>query len=79
LLRLSFESAKKKGQVLEEAERYFKEIGLVTREKGDCCIHMEGGGGYVRVEIAENDKTEITLETREWDYQVRQFAQLYDK
>jgi len=79
LLRLSFESSKKKDHVLEDAERHFKEIGLVTREKGDCCIHMEGGGGYVRVDITENDKIEVTLETREWDYQVRQFVQLYGK
>jgi len=79
LLKLSFKSSKRKEQVLEDAERYFKEIGLVTREKGDCCIHMEGGGGYVRVGIVENDKMEVTLETREWDYQVRQFVQLYGK
>lgn len=74
MLKLSFKT-KKGREILDDVERFFVDKGLRTTEKGDCCIHMEGGGGYVRVDLVENGETEVTLESREWDYQVKQFAE----
>jgi len=74
LLRLSFKTSKRREEIVNEAESFFNERGLVTKEKGDCCVHMEGGGGYVRLDVVDNGEREVTLETREWEYQVKQFA-----
>jgi len=74
LLRLSFKTSKRREEIVNEAESFFNERGFVTKEKGDCCVHMEGGGGYVRVDVVDNGEREVTLETREWEYQVKQFA-----
>jgi hypothetical protein len=79
MLKISFRTSKKREQIVNEAEKFFKEKGLITKEKGDCCLQMEGGGGYVRLDIAENDKNEVTLETREWEYQVKQFIEQHGK
>jgi hypothetical protein len=79
MLKISFKTSKKREQIVNEAEKFFKEKGLITKEKGDCCPQMEGGGGYVRLDIAENDKNEVTLETREWEYQVKQFIEQHGK
>ena len=36
---------------------------------------MKGGEGYVGIDITENDHREVTLETKEWEYQAKQFAE----
>ncbi len=42
--------------------------------RSHCCITFEGGGGHVSVTASqEGDKTELVLETREWDYHVKTF------
>ena len=33
---------------------------------------MEDKGEHVRIHLVENDKMEVTVQTREWNYQVRQ-------
>jgi hypothetical protein len=49
-------------------------VGLDVTEEGDCCAHFVGGGGHVRVTVAAGDRrTVVELETREWDYDVKQF------
>jgi len=58
------------------AKAHFGEggLGLDAAEQGPCCVHFEGGGGYVSVMAGEGEsKTTVDLETREWDYHVRQF------
>lgn len=48
--------------------------GLDVKEEGPCCAHFEGGGGHVSLDIREGETgSEIDLETREWDYQVKEF------
>ena len=49
--------------------------GLDVTEQSRCCARFEGGGGHVFVTVSEGAKTKVDLETREWDYQVRQFMQ----
>ena len=62
--------------VIEEAKGYFGEEGLglnVTVENA-CCLTLEGGGGHVSVTASAGErKTEVELETREWDYHVKKF------
>jgi hypothetical protein len=49
-------------------------LGLEEKEKNPCCITFEGGGGYVAIDIADEKKrTNVDVETREWEYQVKQF------
>ena len=63
-------------QVLDRASEYFGEggLGLVVKSRDDCCISLEGGGGHVTVTVTGGDKTSVDVETREWDYQVKQFV-----
>ena len=63
-------------QAMEKAVAYFGPggVGLEVTEQGDCCASFVGGGGHVRVTVAAGDpRTTVALETREWDYDVRQF------
>jgi hypothetical protein len=49
-------------------------MGLDTTGDNPCCITFEGGGGFVSVAASTGEKkTAVELETREWDYQVKQF------
>jgi hypothetical protein len=37
-------------------------------------VTFVGGGGHIRITATtQEDKTALELETREWDYDVRQF------
>jgi len=61
---------------IERARAFFGEggLGLESNERGPCCLTFEGGGGHVTVTAsAEEKKTTIELETREWDYHVKRF------
>ena len=63
-------------QVIERAKDYFGEDGLGLELSGEnpCCVTLEGGGGHVSVTASEGEnKTEVELETREWDYHVKKF------
>jgi len=46
---------------------------LEQTEHNACCVRFEGGGGHVLVSVSSGDKTRVDLETREWDYDVKQF------
>ena len=63
--------------VLQRAEEFFGAggLGLQVIERNECCRSFQGSGGHVTVTAArcEPDKTEVDLETREWDYQVKEF------
>ena len=64
-------------KAIEKAEAFFGAGGLgleATEEGAPCCVLFSGGGGYVRVTAhVEGEATFVDLETREWDYQVKQF------
>jgi hypothetical protein len=62
-------------KVIEKAIATFGEggLGLEVTEQAHCCARFEGGGGHIFVTASEGDKTKVDLETREWDYQVKQF------
>jgi hypothetical protein len=49
-------------------------VGLEVIDEHDTCVTLQGGGGHVSVlACAGEKKTTLDLETREWDYAVRQF------
>lgn len=52
-------------------------LGLKVTERTECCGSFEGGGGHVTVSAArcEPDRTDVDLETREWDYHVKKFME----
>jgi hypothetical protein len=63
-------------QVIELAIAYFGEggLGLSAEYLGPCCAYFQNGEGFVRVEARKGQgRTKVDLETRDWDYDVRQF------
>lgn len=62
---------------ITRAVAYFAEdaVKLEVTEQGACWARFVGGGGFVRVATVTGDSaTMVSLETREWDAYVRQFA-----
>ncbi len=74
-MRYSAETKLKASEVLDKAAQYFGEggLGLELASRDDCCVSLVGGGGHVTVTVAEGEKTTVELETREWDYHVKEF------
>jgi hypothetical protein len=66
-------------EVLRRAEAFFGPdgLGLKVVERSECCVSFEGSGGHVTISAARcrPKKTEVDLETREWDYQVKRFME----
>ena len=62
-------------EVMNKAIEFFgkKGQGLKITEQTDQRVCFEGGGGHVTVVACETEETEIEIETREWDYQVKKF------
>jgi hypothetical protein len=76
MARYSVETKMSPEEAIRFAVVYFGEggLGLKVADEEACCARFEGGGGHVLVTSVEGGKkTEVTLETREWDYHVRQF------
>jgi hypothetical protein len=76
MARYGKESKLSPDKVLEKAREFFGPggLGLEVKEEGEGCATFEGGGGHVFVSACEKGKgSEVDLETREWDYQVKQF------
>jgi hypothetical protein len=65
-------------EVLDRATEFFGPdgLGLELGSRTDAAVSFVGGGGHVAITVCPTDSgTELDLETREWDYQVRQFMQ----
>ena len=65
-------------EVIERAKAFFGAgtLGLDITDDSPCCANFVGGGGHVWVTASEEEKrTTVELETREWDYQVKEFMQ----
>ena len=77
MLKLNVKTKRKPEEVVKEALGFFGPdgYGLKITEQSDSCASFEGGGGAVTVFACNEDKgTSVDLETREWDYQVKEFA-----
>ena len=63
-------------EVIDRASKFFgkKGEGLEEKERNRCCISFEGAGGYVSISINEEEKKRmVDVETREFEYQAKQF------
>ncbi|MGD2097381.1 MAG: hypothetical protein PVG35_07350 [Desulfobacterales bacterium] len=78
MIRLSKHTQLDPDQIIVKAENFFGEKGegLVAKESTPCCIMFVGSGGFVTVSVVDEQKTRtVDIETREFDYQVKEFLQ----
>ena len=78
MLRISKKTRLQREEIIDRASKFFGNggEGLEEKEKNICCISFEGGGGYVSVLIADEDKRRmVDVETREHEYQVKRFLE----
>ena len=79
MLRISKKTKLHREKIIDRASKFFGSggEGLDEKEKNFCCISFEGGGGYVSVLIADEEKRRmVDVETREHEYQVKRFLEL---
>jgi hypothetical protein len=77
MLKLNVRTKSKPEEVAKKALEFFGPggYGLKVTEQSDTCVYFEGGGGGVEVTVCTDEKgTSVDLETREWEYQVKEFA-----
>lgn len=80
LLRMGKETSETPQEVLNKAIAYFGEngVGLKLVEQSPNTVQFTGGGGHVQVMVsptADGHKTEIDIQTRDWEYDVKRFLQ----
>jgi hypothetical protein len=76
MLRMGKKTNYEPQEVLQKAVDFFKtKGGLKLEQQSPTMVYLVGGGGHVQVTIEPNtdDKTEVDIQTREWDYDVKQF------
>ena len=64
-------------EIIKRTKAYFGKggLGLNLVEESPGCLNFSGSGGFVNVLIcSEEETTSIELQSREWDYQVKEFA-----
>ncbi len=77
MLKLNVRTKRKPDEVLKKAAGFFGPggYGLKVTEQSDTCVSFEGGGGGVQVTTCTDAKeTSVDLESREWEYQTKEFA-----
>ncbi len=77
MLKLNVRTKSKPEVVVKKALEFFGQggFGLKVIEQSDTCAYLEGGGGRIDITACADDKgTSVDLETREWEYQVKEFA-----
>jgi hypothetical protein len=65
-------------EALQRAIEHFgaQGVGLQLVDQNEVGVSFTGGGGHVSIAAcADNNHTTLEVETREWDYAVRQFMQ----
>jgi hypothetical protein len=53
-------------------------LGLEMTERAECCVRLEGGGGYVFVQADEGEKGKgslVEVDGREWEYHIKRFLE----
>jgi hypothetical protein len=78
MIRMGKESKLAPSEVIEKAVEFFGPSGVGMRilEQGDCFVRFDGAGGYVFAQAAafdDRDGSDVTIEGREWEHQIRQF------
>ena len=65
-------------EAIKKAIKFFgpQGYGLTVKEESSQYVEFEGGGGGVAVNASADPKgSRVELESREWDYQVKEFLQ----
>jgi hypothetical protein len=63
-------------KIIERVKNYFNgKYGLeVVEETPNCCVEFANNLGFVNAQVTDNgDYREVTLTTREWEYQIQEF------
>lgn len=61
-------------KVIDQAIEFFGKAGLTLKQQTASAVSFEGGGGHVAITADPKGKgSDVDLETREWDYQVKEF------
>ena len=79
MLKLNVTTKKKPEEIINKALVYFGPSGykLELVEQNDTHVSFEGGGGGVELDVLPYDgKTSVDLTTREWEYQIEEFARI---
>jgi hypothetical protein len=79
MLKLHVDSTMSPEEVLKKAVGFFGPGGnnMEMKEQKDGCAYFEGGGGGVEVcTCPESSGSSVDIETREWEYQVKEFARM---
>jgi len=76
LIHISKRTQHKPEEIMKEAVEYFtKKVGLKLTDLSACCAYFEGGGGHVKVSLVTNNGANIEIESREWEYQAKEFLE----
>ena len=77
MIRMGKESNRTPSEVIERAIDFFgpSGLGMNVQEQSDCCARFEGAGGEVVVQaVGTHQKgSDVTIEGREWEVQIKQF------
>ena len=76
MINLEVKSKLNPEEVVKRAVNFFgpKGYGLEVKEQSESCAYFEGGGGGVEVTACiEENQTSVELQSREWDFQVKEF------
>jgi hypothetical protein len=78
MLNIETKSKLSPEEAVKRAVKFFgpEGYGLKVKEEAPCCVEFEGGGGGVAVSASAQGKgSRVDIESREWDYQVKEFIQ----
>jgi hypothetical protein len=78
MIRMSKESKRATSEVIAAALSFFgpSGIGMTVVDEGDCCVRLEGFGGHVFIQTEDlggKKGSEVIIEGREFDYQIKEF------
>lgn len=60
---------------MEKAKEYFGKLELVIEEQSSTNVNFKGANGFVQIKVETAHGTELEIETKGYDQQVKQFLQ----
>jgi hypothetical protein len=78
MIRLGTKTRKDPTKVLDQAVEFFgpQGLGLEVRRRAADSVYFAGSIGHVQVTaIAENDSTDVDIESQEWEYDAKRFLE----
>ncbi len=79
MLHVGAQTKRSTSEVMDKAQHFFGDggLGLQAESSSENCLFFAGGGGYVHVVVCEGDsRTEVDVETREWEKHAKQFLKV---